>query len=510
MRRDSARKATLAAWIATVLVLLLFCIVSFFQPPGKDSSAFAYVAQGILEGDLPYVDRWDHKAPLIYALNVIGVALSDIWGIRLLEMTFLLLTTSVAYLLVRKFGTVGKLFSLSIFLGYFGMFVLKGNYTEEYALLFQFLALYLFTVDERLENSFWVPLLLGTLGAAAFLLRPNLIGVWIAIGLYWLLVHRGGSRKRLLGASFGGILPLLAVAGSFAALGGLSPLLDAVFHFNLEYSSISLEERLSAVWRVGGTSLVFLLLPLVFSWCAGFYRLVIAEGRQREDTDGLLGVALILLPVDILLVSLSGFDFRHYYLTLLPAVTVLMAFAASRLNGLVSIPSSLASVALLLSVTLYFLPPGLKGIQESLRSYGEGTALVDPGHALVAARIASETTEDDTILVWGHQPQLYLLSGRAAPTRFFYQYPLVLDGYSSPKLLEEFISDITAARPELIIDAHNEKLPDLGSAERPEGRISVGKYSHSPEDFRGLFAVVSEDYRLLDEIEGYTIYKRID
>ena len=53
------------AWTSVVITLLLFSLESFVRLPGRDSSAFLYVAQGILEGEIPYLDRWDHKGPLI-------------------------------------------------------------------------------------------------------------------------------------------------------------------------------------------------------------------------------------------------------------------------------------------------------------------------------------------------------------------------------------------------------------------------------------------------------------
>src|SRR5256885_12737839 len=44
---------------------------------GRDSSVFLYVARRVQEGGGPYRDVWDHKPPLIYYLDVIGLALAD-------------------------------------------------------------------------------------------------------------------------------------------------------------------------------------------------------------------------------------------------------------------------------------------------------------------------------------------------------------------------------------------------------------------------------------------------
>ena len=50
----------------------LLAIDSFIAKPGGDS-IFMYVAQGILEGEVPYLDRWDHKGPLLYLINAVGL-----------------------------------------------------------------------------------------------------------------------------------------------------------------------------------------------------------------------------------------------------------------------------------------------------------------------------------------------------------------------------------------------------------------------------------------------------
>ena len=56
-----------AAWAIIFTALYLLALDSFIGKPGVDSSLYIYVAKGILEGELPYVDRWDNKGPLLYS-----------------------------------------------------------------------------------------------------------------------------------------------------------------------------------------------------------------------------------------------------------------------------------------------------------------------------------------------------------------------------------------------------------------------------------------------------------
>ena len=191
------------AWGIVIALLLVLAIDSFIAKPGGDSAIFMYVAQGILEGEVPYLDRWDHKGPLLYLINAIGLLIEESWGIWIVQALFLLGTIYFALIMLRKaFGTTPALFALALFLILFSRFNPSGNYTEQYALLFQFLALYLLFRSHQQPHREFRPIhfallhmTIGALGAASFLLRPDLAALWIAIGIYWLLLRGAAFRK---------------------------------------------------------------------------------------------------------------------------------------------------------------------------------------------------------------------------------------------------------------------------------------------------------------------------
>ena len=191
LKRNSA--IFLLVICSAVISILLFPIMgSFFSITDRDESAFIYVAKGILEGEVPYLDRWDHKGPAIYALNLAGLAISGSWGIWIVQTLFLLSSSWFLFLAMKQnFGIFPSLFAVSIFLIYLERFE-PGNFTEYYSLLFQFVTLYLFArVERRNRRESWLPLAIGVLGGCAFLLRPNLVGIWLAVGLYWVPGARG-------------------------------------------------------------------------------------------------------------------------------------------------------------------------------------------------------------------------------------------------------------------------------------------------------------------------------
>ena len=209
-------------WAVIVVIFLVFAIDSLVVMPRRDSSVFIYVAEGILNGQLPYLDRWDHKGPLIYLLNVIGLTFGGVPGIWLLGAMFLVGASWFAFKLTKEaFGATAAFCSLALFLIYFDRVSEGGNLTESYALLFQFLALLLFVrmAQRNGRNNFWLCVAIGALGAATLLLRANLIGVWIAVGGYW-IIQRGEALKYILYSVVGGLAVLLLASVTFTIRGG--------------------------------------------------------------------------------------------------------------------------------------------------------------------------------------------------------------------------------------------------------------------------------------------------
>ena len=86
-----------SVWERALIVLAVLIVMSAYLPirrnyyPSNDSSIFSYIGSVIRAGGLPYVDAWDHKPPLIFYLNALGLALSDgrLIGVWILETVFL-------------------------------------------------------------------------------------------------------------------------------------------------------------------------------------------------------------------------------------------------------------------------------------------------------------------------------------------------------------------------------------------------------------------------------------
>ena len=484
------------AWAIAIVVLFLLALDSIIARPGTDSSIFIYVAQGILEGDIPYLDRWDHKGPLLYLLNAIGLVIDETWGILFVQGLFLLGSASFAFLLLRRsFGILSALFALAIFLAYYRSFAWPGNFTEQFGLLFQFVTLYVFArsqeqaTPESSRGQFaWLHIGIGTLGAASFLLRPDLVALWIAIGIYWLLI-RGNSLGKIAWAVLGGVSVLFPVAAIFAALGSWDALWDAGFIFNFAHTNVSLPERLHVVRNL--TAGLFPASVLgVAGWLIGL-GYVASRKAKDEPRKSLLVLALILLPLEVAGASLSGFVYAHYFLTTLPVVTLLLAFLVWFTLRKNLIAPTLLTVALLVGAFYFSLP--LSNFARLAEKYTADTLIEEDRESLVAARVREATEPGDRILVWGKAARIYLLADRNAPTRYFYHHPLVKPHYTTESMRDEFLLDLKNDMPVLIIDSRYDWFAPLNRSERA-GWQPHERYMHNPADFGPFFDFVEANY----------------
>lgn len=160
------------------------------QPvPSIDSSVFLYAGDRVLDGAIPYKDVWDHKGPLIYYINALGLGISggSRWGVWLMEWISVVAAAWLGYrLMEHAFGSLPAILASGFFLLGLSAVLHGGNMTEEYALPLQFSLLWFFF--QSFKSPKWpFFFLIGVFAALSFFLRPNIIAIPVAIGLYYLL-----------------------------------------------------------------------------------------------------------------------------------------------------------------------------------------------------------------------------------------------------------------------------------------------------------------------------------
>lgn len=141
------------AIISMYLVLLTFVLmmqspVSIWKingTPNTDASVFKTVAMYMQKGKMPYRDIFDHKGPLLYIYNWLGNMIAPWKGIWVIEFISLCLCVFTLYKVARLIcGRGYACIAMLVVFAPLYEFTDGGNMSEEFALPFIAIALYIF------------------------------------------------------------------------------------------------------------------------------------------------------------------------------------------------------------------------------------------------------------------------------------------------------------------------------------------------------------------------------
>lgn len=497
----------------TVLVLSVG-VLSQADPlrtfPSLDSGYYLYIGQQILQGKTPYLDLWESKPPGIFYINAFGLLLGrgTRWGIWILELLSLLTSAGVGfYLLHRRYGFFPALFGTLAWLWGIQGVLQGGNLTEEYALPFNFAAVLLFALAIQSPDKRLYPFLIGITFALSFLLRANNTGVQAALVLAW-MIFSAMQRElrplifRLLWSGFG-VLLVLGLTGIFLLWqGSLYEAIDAALIFNLHMSGDgNLLGGLSAGFGFIGIPAGFALL--------GYVLLAVLSPKR----DLWILFLLILFPLEVVLSSLSGRGYPHYYITWMPALAILGAHLLAELPGLcksLDARRAWASLGVFLACFTLLAAP-LADTAASLRQVATNRQDGIEMDAPLAAYLRRNTEPDDAVLVWGGRLAYNYLSQRASPSSVLF-YPLLVASPISTRLSERFLAEIQANPPAVIVDTHainQDLLPALNSDIRREQQAGGKLWGSLPENIDIFYTFVNQNYELETEIGKAQLYRRI-
>ena len=497
-----------------------------FDKPSRDGGFFLYAGSQILNGKIPYLDFWDNKGPAIFYINAIGLGLGggSRWGVWAVEFFCIFGTLLILYrALSKRWGLGAALFGvalaglgLRVTLGY-------GNYTEEYALLFNAAGLYIFLsmADAEQERNYWEYFWIGVLFGLSFVFRANniggLFGVLAAVFLFDIFKRNVvDALKTALVTLAGFAFPLLLWTGYFALLGGAAEMIYGSITFNFSYSAAKDRGWLDLFGGFGRYGMSWYGWLTLLAW--GVLALRALNNFVKKKISAFEIFLLVWFPIEILLSNLSGRNFTHYYISWTLAVAVYcaflfaevwrVAFKASSLQGWNDGSVVFASAALI--VVLFVVSPstGLrygKTISQLLNHAG-AMEYVDP----LSAYIRENTRSDDFVLTWYPERGINFVAGRTSPVKYT-NYPLFIDDSLTEEIESTYIAGLTTNPPELILDCSREvdAIPSLDPAARKEQYSTPGvkrkMYIHP--GMEQIFSFVSENYHIENTIESCIIFR---
>lgn len=312
-------------------IILSFLIVFFFEVTISprynlfygDSTVFQTIAYAWSDGNIPYRDFFDHKGPYLYLINLIGLAISDSWGLFLLSGTCLSITTIFLWLTSNLF--IRKKQSLVCVLMFLGCYICLnsgGNMTESWCLPFNAIPLYLFC-KSVIKGSYkwWYNIIYGFCFGIIALIRINngIIPATILLALFIKSISNKNIGKGLahIGIQLlGVILAIFPVLAYFIHEKAFEELIFANYTFNFEYilkwAKIAGDSQISSVPRIF-TNLKW-LLPLFILLAWSICDLLSKNGHR------LISLMFSIACVVTIVSNMNGMDYLHYYIAFLPLI----------------------------------------------------------------------------------------------------------------------------------------------------------------------------------------------
>jgi 4-amino-4-deoxy-L-arabinose transferase-like glycosyltransferase len=455
------------------LVLICLLPIALFipwsdNPFERDEGTYATVAQGLLDGDVPYRDLFDNKPPLVYGWYAFSFLLfgENVVAPRVLAAVLLSLTALTLFAQARAVFSRGVAYvATGLFAVATGLpFVALHANTEAYMLLPVVASLAVFTFGMRSGRLGWF-LLAGALGGVAIMTKQ--VAVWnllalAAVALAWRWRAAGTVPDRLAPLVFlaaGAAAALALFATPFFAMGALDDLLYANVSYNWLYVGfLSLGERVldlaaglafvSAIAApLGAGAVLGLAMVLKERRPAGYYLLVVWAVASAAG------------------VATGGRFFPHYFLHLIPAMAVLTAIAVQELllnRGSWSVrPAMLIGVGALVGVSLVvngalYLAPWRT--EKSVAPTIFEQKRWEEASREIGVYIAQRTTPEDTIFNLGREPQIYFYADRRPAVQYFYDWAYQYDETTISVTIEA----LRRERPAYIIDSIQPPLFEPG------------------------------------------------
>jgi hypothetical protein len=464
-----------------VLVIVLFAGIRYrlrTMPLERDEGEYAYAGQLILQGIPPYQLAYNMKLPGTYAayaaiLAVFGQTPSGIHlGLILVNAATTLL---VFFLGERLFGTLaGTVAAVSYAVLSTGPWVLGLSAQATHFVVLPALAGILLLLEAIESKSPWRFFWSGVLLGLAFLMKQPGIVFALFAGVYLLKtkltrpIDWRSLFSSLAALALGGALPFSITCLLLLQAGLFQKFWFWTFSYARLYASevsranaiglfrIAVESSIQPVWlmwTIAGVGLT------TFLWCA----------RARAHAFFVIS----LLVASIMGVS-AGFYFRqHYFILMLPALSLLAGMAVSCATEKLwawRIPRVAAATPMLLFLVVF----GYTIFQQrelffemdpiaACRSLYFGNPF--PEAVDVARFIKLHTSPDARIAVVGSEPEIYFYSHRHSATGYIYTYGLMEEQEYAAKMQKEMIAEIESARPEYLVyvDLRTSWLPKPGA-----------------------------------------------
>lgn len=444
-------------WLGIFGLAALFLLLrwnNFNAPLIRDEGEYAYAAQRLVQGEMPYENSFVQKPPMVIYSYLLADLLAPqvFWSSRLLAGVFMALATVLLGFIARR--EFGKGFALPAMWLMTPMVLLPGvdqftANTEMFLLLpmLGFFAVYCQGRRQGHPPKYWFAA--GLLATTTLLYKYTALPLVLLVFAVW-SVERWRTTKNVKSfaqcwgaALLGGSLAAAAELGMFLLHDGGATLWDCTVTFNRHYvasdnfSWYGITLKLKSFWAswwilflLGGAA--FLKpLPRLWFWAAAFVCAVVATGASY---------------------------YGQYYLLLMPFWALLAVTGIHALAELISRKSTLSLRQIRFGLTalalVLVLLPDLPWLTLSRETFAAGkfaNRSVFVESAIVSRRVAELSSPSDYVWVAASEPQILYYARRKSPTRHITVYELVIRSPMLPQYQAETIRAVQEHPPKLIV-----------------------------------------------------------
>lgn len=459
--------------LALVGALLIVRLPSLVQPMGPDQGLYAYVGERIRHGELAYRDAWDQKPPGIHyvyaALRSVSsrdavVPAADLGAAAVMAVLLWIVGSRLGGPLAGGLSAVLFLLLSDPGLARYGGMRVRAQ-AETFIALAVAGAVTLALGAEGANGAGGAKgagakgargairlAAAGVLLGAAFALKYN-AGLYVLVVLLALAVTSGLTLFGVIWITVGALVIPLVLCLVFWRGGALHDLYQATIAYNLLYSGETYASRWDMVRYLLMAPIRHAQVdPLWFAGGVGCAVLVVIgsrkAGRGRPGRDGRvewIPVAWVALACVSIAINGSR-DLPQYFLQAAPA----LGLAAGMAAALAIPPAPVAArwiVVLLLTAATWRVGAdpfpklaanvwhdtqyALGRIDRRTHLAKYGSRDVDKYSALdnrdIGDFLASHTTPDESVFVFGYSSGAYVYADRRSASRFFWSRPVIVD-----------------------------------------------------------------------------------
>ncbi|HUI82956.1 MAG TPA: glycosyltransferase family 39 protein [Candidatus Binatia bacterium] len=470
-RADAARSGFLArnrvvlCYACLVVVTLLFASIRYrlrTMPLERDEGEYAYAGQLMLEGIPPYRLAYNMKLPGTYAAYAVILACfgQNPTGIHLGMIFVNAGETLLIFLLARRlFGWLAAIVSAAAYAlvstspSVLGLAGHATHFVVLAATAGVLVMLYAVEVESR-----WLVFCSGVLFGLAFLMKqPGIMflvfaAVWL-VRVKWNVPWEDRLRSLFLLLA-GGILPFAVTCALLWKFGVFQKFWFWTFVYAVKYASVVPLSKVGLVfWSVFPDVIQPALLLWVlaaagltaFSWCAA----------ARKNAF----LLTTLLIFSVIAVSLGSRFRPHYFILILPAVSLLAGAAVHYMT--LKLAAGAPSKALQALPACMFVMIFAYGIYQqraalfemspyalTRQTYGSNPF---PEAVTVGQYLREHSPASARVVVMGSEPEIYFYAHRHSATGYIYTYPLLEEQKYASGMQEEMANEVEAARPEFLV-----------------------------------------------------------